>query len=108
MTRVREREKWHRDAKIDSHSTTSIAGNFAKQIGTKRSVLNDTSSQYKGVQSLESILIMTRIGQEALSGLEEVRVATEWDFMILAVPQNGVKLPIIYLIVSYLTLYFSY
>jgi ribonuclease Z len=84
------KEEVMRDAKIHGHSTPSIAGNFAKQIGAKRLVLNHFSSRYKGDQSLESISIMTRIEQEALkaSGLEEDKVAAAWDFMVLPVPQN--------------------
>lgn len=78
------------DAKIHGHSTPTIAGDFAKQIGAKRLVLNHFSSRYKGDQSLESISIMTRIEQEAIkaSGLGEDKVAAAWDFMVLPVPQN--------------------
>lgn len=79
-----------RDAKIHGHSTPGIAGDFAKQIGAKRLVLNHFSSRYKGDQSLESISIMTRIEQEAIkaSGLKEDKVAAAWDFMILPIPSN--------------------
>eukprot|EP00551_Chaetoceros_affinis_P007625 CAMPEP_0203664702 /NCGR_PEP_ID=MMETSP0090-20130426/2068_1 /ASSEMBLY_ACC=CAM_ASM_001088 /TAXON_ID=426623 /ORGANISM="Chaetoceros affinis, Strain CCMP159" /LENGTH=683 /DNA_ID=CAMNT_0050528037 /DNA_START=630 /DNA_END=2681 /DNA_ORIENTATION=- len=79
-----------RDAQIHGHSTPTIAGAFAKQIGAKRLVLNHFSSRYKGDQSLESISIMTRIEQEAIkaSGLPQDKVAAAWDFMVLPVPQN--------------------
>ena len=79
-----------RDAKIHGHSTPGIAGEFAKEIGAKRLVLNHFSSRYKGDQSLESISIMTRIEQEAVkaSGLPPTHVAAAWDMMILPVPQQ--------------------
>lgn len=79
-----------RDAKIHGHSTPGIAGEFAKEIGAKRLVLNHFSSRYKGDQSLESISIMTRIEKEAVkaSGLSEDSVTAAWDFMILPIPQN--------------------
>lgn len=79
-----------RDAQIHGHSTPSIAGEFAKEIGAKRLVMNHFSSRYKGDQSLESMSIMTRIEQEAIkaSGLSEDKVVAAWDFMILPVPQN--------------------
>jgi len=79
-----------RDAKIHGHSTPGIAGEFAKEIGAKRLVLNHFSSRYKGDQSLESMSIMTRIEQEAVkaSGLPPTHVAAAWDMMILPVPQQ--------------------
>lgn len=80
----------NRDARIHGHSTPSIAGAFAKDIGAKRLVLNHFSSRYKGDQSVESISIMTRIEEEAIksSQLPEDRVAAAWDFMILPVPSR--------------------
>jgi len=84
------KEEVARDARIHGHSTPGIAGNFAKEIGAKRLVLNHFSSRYKGDQSLESISIMTRIEKEAIkaSGLPEDKVAAAWDLMVLPVPQN--------------------
>ena len=84
------KEEVMRDAQIHGHSTPSIAGKFAKRIGAKRLVLNHFSSRYKGDQSIESISIMTRIEQEAVSasGLGEDKVAAAWDFMVLPVAQN--------------------
>lgn len=84
------KEEVAKDAQIHGHSTPFMAGNFAKQIGAKRLILNHFSSRYKGDQSVESISIMTRIEQEAIkaSGLEEDKVAAAWDFMVLPVPQN--------------------
>ena len=80
-----------KDAKIHGHSTPGIAGEFAKEIGAKRLILNHFSSRYKGDQSLESISIMTRIEQEAVraSGLPSENVAAAWDFMIMPVPQQN-------------------
>jgi ribonuclease Z len=84
------KEAVSRDAQTHGHSTPGIAGEFAKQIGAKRLVLNHFSSRYKGDQSLESISIMTRIEQEAIkaSGLSPDKVAAAWDFMMLPVPQE--------------------
>jgi ribonuclease Z len=84
------KEEVSKDARIHGHSTPTIAGNFAKEIGAKRLVLNHFSSRYKGDQSLESISIMTRIEQEAIkaSGLDDDKVAAAWDFMVLPVPLN--------------------
>lgn len=86
----RNKEDVARDARIHGHSTPGIAGEFAKEIGAKKLVLNHFSSRYKGDQSLESISIMTRIEQEAVkaSGLSPNNVAAAWDFMILPVPQE--------------------
>lgn len=79
-----------RDARIHGHSTPGIAGDFAREIGAKRLVMNHFSSRYKGDQSIESISIMTRMEQEAIkaSGLSDDKVIAAWDFMILPVPQN--------------------
>ena len=84
------KEQVMKESRIHGHSTPSIAGQFAKQIGAKRLVLNHFSSRYKGDQSVESVSIMTRIEQEAIkaSGLGEDKVAAAWDFMVLPVPQN--------------------
>ncbi len=90
IDRDSSKEEVARDARIHGHSTPGIAGEFAKEIGAKRLLLNHFSSRYKGDQSLESISIMTRIEQEAIkaSGLSTENVAAAWDFMILPVPQE--------------------
>lgn len=79
-----------REAKVHGHSTPYMAGEFAKQIGAKKLVMNHFSARYKGDQSLESMTIMTRIERSAIecSGLPENAVACAWDFMVLPVPRN--------------------
>lgn len=79
-----------KDAKLHGHSTPAMAGQFAKQVGAKRLVLNHFSARYKGDQSVDSISIATRIERQAIkaSGLEDTTVAAAWDLMVLPIPQN--------------------
>lgn len=79
-----------RDAVIHGHSTPFIAGDFAREVGAKRLVLNHFSARYKGDTSLDSMSIMMRMERQAMKGsrLNETQVAAAWDLMVLPIPQE--------------------
>jgi ribonuclease Z len=79
-----------KDAIVHGHSTPEIAGHFAKKTNAKRLLLNHFSARYKGDTSLESLSIMTRIEEQAISAsaLNETQVAAAWDLMLLPIPSE--------------------
>ena len=79
-----------KDAIIHGHSTPEIAGHFARKTNAKRLLLNHFSARYKGDPSVDSLSIMTRIEEQAISasGLNETTVAAAWDLMVLPIPSD--------------------
>lgn len=79
-----------RDTIIHGHSTPEVAGHFARKTNAKRLLLNHFSARYKGDPTLDSLSIMTRIEEQAISvsNLNETQVAAAWDLMILPIPSE--------------------
>jgi len=81
-----------KDAITHGHSTPLIAGRFARQVQSKRLVLNHFSARYKGDLSVDSLSIMMRIEKIAMkeAELDESMVIASWDLMNLpvAVPED--------------------